>query len=93
MTHCGVLIWTTTSTKSTRFPLTPNTLTVKFPVDALPLAVMVRVEEDAVLGADMTGLGMVMMTPAGLAASHEADSATRELKPALETTEILSVAL
>ena len=93
ITHFGALISTTTSKKSMRAPLIPTILTVKFPIGALPPAVMVKVEETAPFGAGTTGLKMFRVTPAGLVDSHEVDNETGELKPSWEFTVIVPVLL
>jgi len=66
---------------------------VKFPVDALPLVVIVSVAEAAVFGAGVMGLGVFSVMPVGFVDNHEADKMTGELKPACEFTLIASVPL
>jgi hypothetical protein len=77
--HCEALISTATSTESSRAPLIPTTLAVKFPVDAVLLAAIVKVEDATMFGLGVTGLWMFSVTPAGLVDSHETESVTVEL--------------
>lgn len=71
-------------------PLVPMTLTVNVPVDAVELAVIVRVEFAVPPEVGVTGEVTVTVTPAGVVPSHAASKVTGELKPFTEFTAIVA---
>jgi len=79
----GVTVWVS-------IPLVPMIRTVKFPLEAPGVAVIVNGELAALPETGTTGDVTVAETPAGAAPTQEADSDTGELNPLIETTTMVA---
>lgn len=69
-------------------PLAPVTLTVDVPVDAVGLAMMVKVELTEPPDTGVAGELISTVTPDGVLPSHEVNNVTGELNPFRELTVI-----
>jgi hypothetical protein len=82
----GVTVWV-------NMPLVPMIRTVKFPVEAPGVAVIVSGELAALPETGTTGDVTVAETPAGAAPTQEADNDTGELNPLSDTTTMVAAPL